>query len=208
MGKLDRAVCYLSGAMEKAQDHGVLWRKKFIRMSCETGLSIDYIDPTNKPGGQNMRIGECHKIQNDLQRKGQFKELKKYVSKYRHYDLRFVDLSDFIIVMVDPTIPQWGTSNEIYVAEEQHKPIFIICEGGLYDLPRWLFDVVPLDRDFDSLNGAIEKLLALDRGEEELCEDWVLVRKFIEESRSARHQAEELMERKPKVVRPDIRRRS
>jgi nucleoside 2-deoxyribosyltransferase len=191
MEKLKGAVGYLSGGMEYAKNCGVLWRRRFVEMCHRAHLQIDFIDPTNKPGGQDMKIGECQEIQNTLQRNGEFEKLKEYVSKYRHHDLRFVDLSDFLVALIDPTIPQWGTSNEIYVAEEQHKPTFLICEGGLYNLPRWLFDVVPLDCVFDSLESVIERLVALNEGQEELCDDWVLVRKFIEESRETRHQAEE-----------------
>ena len=148
MGKLDKAVAYLSGAMENVPDHGVEWRRAFIQTARLAGLHIDFIDPTNKPGGQELQIGERKDYQVQLQREGRFQELKDYVHQYRHIDLRFVDLSDLMIVVVDTKIPQWGTANEIYVAEQQHKPTFVICEGGLYNLPQWLFDGVDLSRVF------------------------------------------------------------
>jgi len=186
MGLLDKAVVYLSGAMEFVADHGVEWRRKFIRLIRESGLDIDPIDPTDKPGPDDMRIGENQDYQIKLQKAGKFEELKKYVRKYRHYDLRFVDISDFLVALIDPRVPQWGTSNEIYVAEEQHKPTFLICEGGLHNLPRWLFDVVELNHVFENVEGVVEQLVMLDNGELELDEGWILVRKYIEDSRSHR----------------------
>jgi hypothetical protein len=193
MGKLDKAVAYLSGAMEFVPDHGVEWRRAFIKSARLAGLKIDFIDPTNKPGGQEMQIGERKDYQVQLQHSGRFQELKDYVHQYRHFDLRFVDLSDLMIVVVDPSIPQWGTANEIYVAEEQHKPTFVICECGLYKLPRWLFDVIDLNRVFETSEAVINRLVLLNSGEIELDDEWVLVRKFIEESRAARLHVEGLI---------------
>jgi hypothetical protein len=186
MGKLSKAVGYLSGAMEFVADHGIEWRRKFIRLVRESSLDIDFIDPTDKPGPDDMHIGENQQYQIQLQKMGKFNELKKYVHKYRHYDLRFVDISDFLVALIDPSIPQWGTSNEIYLSEEQHKPLFIICDGGLYNLPRWLFDVVELNQVFENIEDVVEQLIMLDNGELELDEGWILVRKHIEDNRNIR----------------------
>lgn len=183
MGKLDEATGYLSGPMEFVSDHGVEWRRKFIKLSNQAGLDIHYIDPTNKPGGEEMQIGENKDLQVRLQSEGRFEELRQYVGDYRHYDLRFVDLCDFIVVVVDPSIPQWGTANEVYFAERQKKPRFCIIEGGEYKLPRWLFDVFSADEIFQSPEAVIEHLVKLDRGEIALDKRWVLVRKFLREQR-------------------------
>jgi nucleoside 2-deoxyribosyltransferase len=170
--------------MEYVADHGVEWRRKFIKLSRQNGLRLDFIDPTNKPGGgRDSHIGENQSLQATMQREGRFEELKEYVHKYRRLDLRFVDNCDFIVAVIDPTVPQWGTGNEVYTAESQHKPMFFICENGLYKLPRWLFDVVPLDCVFTSVEDVVEHLVSLDMGEKELDDKWVLVRKFLEEMR-------------------------
>lgn len=189
MGKLDGACCYLSGAMEMVADHGVAWRRKFIRLIKTKRLQIDCIDPTDKPGGLDIKIGENKQHQEQLQRDGQFKELQRYVHSYRRYDLRFVDYCDFIVVAVTPTVAQWGSGNELYFAELQHKPRFLICEGGLGKLPRWLFDVIQIKDDntsdeiFDSVESLVEHLTKLDSGTLPLNDQWVLIRKHIEENR-------------------------
>lgn len=191
-GKLDGACCYLSGPMEFVADHGVEWRRKFVRLAKEAKLKIDFLDPTNKPGGEDIKIGENKEHQAKLQKEGKWVELRNYVHQYRRYDLRFVDYSDFLVVVVDPTVPQWGTSNEVYVSEMQHKPVFFIVEGGMYNLPRWLFDVVDVDdyykgtqcNVFSSVEEVIEHLVELNDGRRHMDDRWVLVRKFLERARN------------------------
>lgn len=189
-GKLDNACVYLSGAMEFVADHGVGWRRHFISLVKEANLKIDIIDPTNKPGGEDVKIGENKELQIQLQREGRFAELQEYVSSYRRYDLRFVDLSDFLIAVIDPKIPQWGTSNEIYEAERQHKPIFFVIEGGMHNLPRWLFDVIDVGDDpscpcnvYETIEGVVETLKELNSGVRPMNKKWVLVRNHIERNR-------------------------
>ena len=192
MGKLDGACGYLSGAMEFVADHGVEWRRKFIKLINQSGLKIDLIDPTDKPGG--IKIGENKSHQEMLQKQGRWKELQEYVGDYRRADLRYTDNSDFLVVVVDPRVPQWGTSNEVYEAERQHKPMFFICDGGLANLPRWLFDVIDLDEGtghyrkhcnvFQTVEEVVEHLMALDNGSIPLSKKWVLVRKDLEQRRN------------------------
>lgn len=189
--KLKSACVYLSGPMEFVADHGVEWRKKFIKLIREENIEIDIIDPTDKPGGVDEKIGENKAYQEMLQSEGRWKELADYVKSYRRYDLRFVDISDFLVVVIDKKVPQWGTSNEVYVAELQHKPMFFICDGGLKNLPRWLFDVVDIEdaeknkrcNVFDSVEGVVEELKNINNGLIPLNDKWVLVRQSLEMSR-------------------------
>lgn len=195
-GNLDGALGYLSGPMEFVSDHGVEWRRKFIRLIRDAGLDIDLIDPTDKPGGENVNIGENKAIQVELQQEGRFRELQEYVHEYRRYDLRFVDISDFLVTVIDPRVPQWGTGNEVYVGEMQHKPNFFICEGGLHNLPRWLFDVIDkIESDnpeeamktcnvYESVEEVVKELILLNEGVKPLSKEWVLVRKDIEARRA------------------------
>lgn len=192
MGFLSQSTGYLSGAMEYVSDHGIGWRRKIISLSQESGLEIDFIDPTNKPGGKDMKIGEDKDYQNSLKKTGKFLELRDYVTKYRRYDLRFVDISDFLIVVINPTVPQWGTANECYVAEQQHKPMFFVSEKGGETFPNWLFDLLDFNNQgnpinlFDSIESVVDTLVKMDKGEIPLSRKWVLVRRHLEQSRSSK----------------------
>jgi len=188
VGKLDKACVYLSGPMEFAKDHGIEWRRKFIDLAWSKGLDIDFIDPTNKPGGEDLKVQEDKEVQIKLQEAGEYFKLREYVSLYRRFDLRFVDISDFLVIVVDPTIHMCGTYNEVFIAEQQHKPCFFICEGGLKTLPRWLFDVIDLDEPergkrcnvFQTIDQVIEELTLIDSGVIPMSNKWVLMRKHIE----------------------------
>lgn len=190
MGKLDCALGYLSGPMDYVADGGVEWRRKFARLIYEAGLDIDLIDPTNKPGN-DQKIGEDKIHQIKLKQEKRWKELAEYVGEYRRNDLRSVDYSDFIVVVVDPRVPQWGTSNEVYGGEAQHKPTFFVCDGGLANFPNWLFDLLDFEGDqpinfFENIEEVIEMLKKLNSGEKELSKEWVLARKHIEQNRKNR----------------------
>ena len=205
MGKLDGAVVYLSGAMEYVADNGVEWRREFIKLCLLSDLYIDFIDPTDKPGGQDIMVDENKAIQEEYQRTGQFKKLQNVVHQYRRYDLAFTDQMDFMVTMINPKIPQWGTANEVYVGENHHRPNFFICAETLYTLPRWLYGVIDdIESDdpeqaiaesnvYQDIESVVAELVKLDRGEKPLSSEWVLVRKHIEERRQRyEHMRQEL----------------
>lgn len=189
-GLLDSSTCYLSGAMDYVADHGIGWRRAFIDLCRQRNLKIDFIDPTNKPGEPHDKIDENKSYQTSLKVAGKFRELQEYVKGYRHEDLRYVDGSDFLVAVINPKVPQWGTSDEIYTAERQQKPIFFVIEGGLKNLPNWLFAVVNLgdgferSNVFDSIEDVVDELVLIDDGSIPMCKKWVLFRKHLERSRS------------------------
>jgi len=189
LGKLDGACVYLSGPMEYAKDNGIEWRRKFINLACIKGLDIDFIDPTNKPGSEDIKSYEDKEMQIKLQEAGEYLKLRECVSAYRRFDLRFVDLSDFLVIFIDPTVHMCGTYNEVFIAEQQHKPCFFICKDGLKKLPRWLFDVIDLDEPgkrcnvFKTIDEVIEELMLIDSGVVSMSNKWVLIRKKIESIR-------------------------
>ncbi len=193
-GLLDGTWGYLSGPMEAVSDNGVEWRRKFIELVDDAGLAIDLIDPTDKPLDDESMIGENKALQIELQRQGRFLELRELVSDYRRQDLRYVDHSNFVVVLVNPDVHMCGTYDELFFAESQHKPLFFIVEGGLYRLPRWLFDVVDLDDPrkgtkcnvYENVEGVVEELKRLDSGEVPFTKKWVLIRKALEKKRQRR----------------------
>lgn len=179
MGRLDKATFYLSGAIESAADAGVGWRVTFRNLVEKSGLDIKIIDPTRKPGESAEQVAENKALQEALQREGRFEELRRFVHDFRHKDLRFVDISDATVVYVTPSIAQWGTANEVYEAERQHKPIFTVCEGGLRSMPRWLFDVVDTGEVYGTVEEVVSRLAQIDQQDQPLDPRWVLVRQYL-----------------------------
>jgi len=178
-GNLHGAMIYLSGPMEFVKDDGVGWRKKIKGLIEESGLELKIIDPTQKPGESEDTIAENKKYQQMLQDTGRFDELAAFVHDYRRKDLRYVDICDALIAVIDKNTYQCGTLNEVFLAESQHKPILTICVGKEYELPRWLFDVIDRKLLFETIEEVVEYLVKLNNQETPLDKTWVLVRKHI-----------------------------
>lgn len=175
MNNLKNAICYLSGPIEKAHDLGLGWRKEFIEKAKNLNLVI--IDPCNKPTSFTHEIkGEMVTV-NSLRKERRWTELTDYVKRFRREDLRFVDISDFLIVYIDPDVPSFGTLDELFTAEDQKKPLFCICVGGIDKLPSWLFAVFKLNEIFENIDQCIAYLNEINQ-KESLQDDrrWVLCR--------------------------------
>lgn len=178
MGKLNEAIIYLSGPMENSLDNGATWRKEFIQQVKNSGLKIYMIDPTDKPG-TNVGNQEDRFYQLQLRNEGRYEELSSFVKQYRRVDLRFCDIADAIVVFIDPKISSWGTCNEIYVGESQRKPMFVVCEGGIKNLPNFGFDIFDINLVFESKEELIDYLIKLDNGEIHLGDKWILFRQEL-----------------------------
>jgi hypothetical protein len=179
MGKLNEAICYLSGPIDKAKDLGRGWRKEFIAKTSNLGMQI--IDPCNKPASFVHEVKGDVRTVTKMREEKQWVELQKFVKKFRREDLRFTDVSDFLVVYIDPDVPSYGTLDELFTAEDQKKPCFCICKGGIECLPTWLFGVFRLEEVFGSIDECVAHLMKIDNGEINIEEDrrWVLFRKEL-----------------------------
>ncbi len=180
MQKLDGAVVYLSGPMEYASDYGVNWRQEIIKSFKDNDLNIICLDPTNKPvelHGTNLK--EDVETTKRLKNEGKWEELTKFVKEFRRKDLRYTDLSDFIIAVIDPNIHLCGTYNEIFEAERQKKPRFAIIKGGLKAMPSWLFAVFNYKCVFSSVDECVQHLKKINDGTIRADDKWVLIRNHL-----------------------------
>lgn len=182
MGKLDEAIVYLSGPIDKAKDLGRGWRKDFISKVPHLGMQI--IDPCNKPASFVHEVKGDVRTVTAMRDKKQWVELQQFVKKFRREDLRFTDVSDFLVVYIDPDVPSYGTLDELFTAEDQKKPCFCVVKGGIDKLPTWLFGVFRLEEVFATVDECIEHLNKIDSGEIEMDRRWVLFRRQLREQSS------------------------
>lgn len=178
MSVLRNAVVYLSGPIDAAADLGVGWRQKFIEQSAH--LDLDIIDPCNKPAGCAPEVEGSHRRADLLREQKRWTELQTFAKKLRREDLRFTDISDFVVVYINKKIFTCGTWDEVFLAERQKKPIFAIVEGGLDGLPTWCFGVFELHEVFSSVEECIAHLDKINSGEIPLDDRWVLIRDYLE----------------------------
>ncbi len=181
MNKLKDAIVYLSGAIDQAKDLGRGWREEFKAKSSRLKMRI--IDPCNKPSSFVHEVKGDIRTVSKLREEKNWIELQKFVKKFRREDLRFTDVSDFLIVHIDPLVPSYGTLDELYTAEDQKKPCLCIIEGGKEKLPTWLFGVFRLEEIFSSIDECIDYLSKIDSGQISIEEDrrWVLFRKELQQ---------------------------
>jgi len=176
---LNNAITYLCGPIDRVPDAGVVWRKRFTTLIKERNLSIKILDPTNKPAGQISESEVERDYMNRLKAQKKWDELKVFVQNLRRTDLRFVDYSDFVVARVDQSVHMCGTYDEIFLAEKQHKPVLIICEGGKACLPNWLFGVARIDEIFDTVEDCVDYLCKLNSGDIPIDSRWVLVKQYL-----------------------------
>jgi hypothetical protein len=136
--------------MEHDANNGEGWR---INLQKElVDLEIVWLDPTQKPTKIALENESTKHILHELREKEDFKLLREMMIPIRSYDLRMVDISDFLVVHLDLNIPTCGTWEEIFIANKQKKPIILHMEQGKKKIPYWLFSVIPEQLLFDDWN--------------------------------------------------------
>ncbi len=137
MNNLLNTRCYLAGAIEKEKDNGCSWRNK-VKTDL-VGLGIIWLDPCSKPMSYAV---ESPLVIREMKLNRANKKVDLIQSHYkivRSIDRRMVDISDFVIVNLEPDIPTFGTHEEVRWASEQNKPIVVRIEGGLKAAPFWWY---------------------------------------------------------------------
>lgn len=163
MNRLKKTRTYLVGPIQYAC--GRKWREEITDFLTQKGISV--LDPyKGQMMGDVPEDKELHSWFKTLVNKGDFDTLSKELKKIRNRDLRFVDLSDYIIGYINPKIYTCGTWEEIFLANRQKKQIFLVVEGTKKDAPYWLFGTIPHKFIFDSFEELKEYLTKIDSGEE------------------------------------------
>lgn len=177
MGKLEKSLCYLSGPMDFAKDHGIGWRQQFIKLVAPLGINC--LDPTNKPVKIAGEVGEEKNHFHHLKEMAQWSELRKFAKEIRRYDLRFVDLSDFCVAYVDTSVYSFGTIDEIITCERQKKPVIGIFPQGLKKAPLWAFAIFRPEEMFEGIADAVDYLKKVSNNEIVADSRWVLIRQYM-----------------------------
>jgi hypothetical protein len=127
--------------MEFAPDGGVNWREYVKEQLAD--LKIYWFDPCNKPTDDFIEDDTTHELLRSSKAMGRFDFVREMVKPIRCFDLRMSDVSDFLIVHLDNTIPAFGTIEEISNANREKKPILVHVEQGAKTASSWLFAMIP-----------------------------------------------------------------
>jgi len=165
---------YLVGSMQYKNGEG--WRNQVSNALKSSNVII--FDPYHKPFLKDVEEGEnVRKKLALLMETEKYDEAQSIVKEIRSYDLNLVDRSDFIIANIDPTIPTFGSIEELVTAVRMKKPTFISIEGGKKLCPIWLMGMFPHKYIYNNIESVIEMILKIDKGEKEIDSDrWRLLR--------------------------------
>ena len=182
MGKnlLKNAICYLSGPIDDCKDHGIGYRKEIRDKIEKAKLNILFLDPTDKFTGFSQEVGEDKENIYKLKKQHKWEELRFFMKKIVHLDLRSVDIVDFLILYIDPDLHMCGSYHETIISLQQKKPILVIVKGGKEKAPDWLFGIIHYSFIFDDVDECVDYLCKLNSGEIPLNDRWVLMRKQLQ----------------------------
>lgn len=156
---------YLAGFMEYGDGRG--WRDALTPVLQAMGVTV--FDPYHKPFINEIKEDEeARRLLKEWMATGQYDKVAERMKAVRNDDLRLVDISDFLIIYVKPSIPTWGTPEELFWANREKKPIFLIMEGGKALCPLWLMGTLPHKYIYNNADEVVEMLKNIDSGAKEL----------------------------------------
>ena len=122
-------------------------------------------------------FSEKHEVEkvNEAFLLGDYLEVSKLMRRIRNNDLRAIDICDFVIAYVNVEVPMCGTYEEIFTANRQKKPVFIVVEGGRDCCPFWLFGTTPLSYIHEDFESLCKHISVLDSGDMEMGDRWKLL---------------------------------
>ena len=150
---------YLCGAMDRAADDGVGWRREIKRSLGD--LQVYWMDPTRKPIDVGVEDDTSRAVRKKCKNAGRYDLVKKEMDPIRRVDLRMVDICDFLVVNLDLEVHACGTYEELFLANRQKKPCFIHTEQGKRYTPDWLFGTLPSEyfhSSWDSLYNHVREV--------------------------------------------------
>lgn len=154
--------------MQYADDGGIGWREKssdFLKK-----LGIKPLNPANKPcdnatedksnreyiTGLQKKASELKKIGNLREADNYLDEVSRIMKDVIAIDLRLLDISDFMLMYVNPNIHTVGSYVEYGMACLQRKPVVIFCPSGLENMPIWFLGQSSHRSMFTTLDESLE----------------------------------------------------
>ena len=177
MNELEGINVFLSGGMDRCSDDGIGWRKEFRKKSDEANLNFNFFDPTDKPDGVAPETGiEKYAIQKAL-KDGDWEFAVEKSREVRHVDLRMIDSTNLYVVYIDLGIHICGTYNELFEAERQEKPLFVIMapQYKKHDIPLWLVGIIKEEEIFEGIDDCITHLIKINNGEIKQDDRWLRI---------------------------------
>lgn len=163
MNILNKTKVYLVGGIENFGIEARTWREYTSSKLHQIGVKC--FDPFKKPFLNSVEEDEkTRDILLKLMSDGNYKHVREHMRRVRAFDLRLVDLSDFVIACISPTKASWGSADEIFTALRLRKPTFIVVEGGVSKTPLWIVGSIPTEYLFNNLDECLNRIIDINSG--------------------------------------------
>lgn len=170
---LNKTTCTVIGPMQFADGRSI--RSHLTEELGKYGITV--YDHYHKPfvnsvdEDENVRANFKVWLEN-----GEYDKLAERKS-IRTFDLKLIDISDFIIIMFDPTVLTVGTWEEFFWANRLKKPIFFVNTKGKKTTPYWIFWTIPHKYIYSSVEEMLTTINDIDSGKHSLdSERWKLLK--------------------------------
>jgi hypothetical protein len=145
--------------MDRIVGGGIAWREQITPLLHERGIIV--LDPTKKPlpSAQDETSREERLAWIEA---GRYDKVAAFMREVRGQDLRMVNIADFLIIRIDPSVHMCGSYEEVAIANHEKKPILVWTYGGKEHTPWWIFGQVPEEMIFGSLDDLLGYLDFVD----------------------------------------------
>lgn len=154
-GRLYKSIVYEIGPIDRTPiEDASGWREYVTREMFARGIGV--INPLDKPT-ENQETEEWRDSLSRYKGLGLFHHVYDEVSDIVKEDMRFVDISHFMIYYMDMEANPCGSWMEsMHAAAYQKKPVLTVCKQGRENMPNWWLGVNPPEFNFDSFAELIQ----------------------------------------------------
>jgi hypothetical protein len=173
MGILSKTKCTVIGPMQYANGRPI--REYLTAELGKRGITV--FDHYHKPFVDSAEEDES--VHANLKIWLENEEYDKIAERkaVRTFDLKLIDMSDFIIFMFDPAVITCGSWEEFFWANRMKKSIFFVNLAGKKKTPFWVFWTIPHKYIYSSVEEVLQRIDDIDTGKHPLDNDrWKLLK--------------------------------
>ena len=160
---------YLAGNLEHEDfTYAQGWRDYFKEQTKDLGLiclsPLDKIFINYEKEGKDLQVRLKQKLVD-----GDFLSVCETMRHVRSRDLACADIALFLVVVLNPKVPTFGTVDEIITSKRANRPVFLVIPDlGFRGIPLWLASYFRPEWVYKCLDDVIIQLRKIDAGEVEL----------------------------------------
>lgn len=164
MGTLEGTKAYTVGNLEfDSFTSAAKWRQQLVEALTPIGVQIlsplENAFKTFKPES----AGWNKELKRMLQDPSKWGDVHEAAKNIRSKDLCYVDISTFIVAVLNPEKPTYGLVDELITGKRSCKPIFLVIpEKGYSGIPIWLASYFKPSWVYSSIEQVIEELYRIN----------------------------------------------